>query len=455
MFDALYSIIAFLVAISILIAVHEFGHFWVAKTLGVKVLRYAIGFGKPLWKRTAGPDQTEYVIGSLPLGGYVKMLDEREMEVAQDELGRSFNRQKVSTRFAIVAAGPLFNFLFAIVAYWLMLGIGVSGIKPVIGKLDENSVIAKAGFVENDEIVSINGHSTPIWDVALKELIAAAVEQDIAVVEVVEANGLSTTKQLDFSGIENADDPSAILKTIGLKAWQPRIRPVVGQVVPDSPAAAAGMQKNDEIIELDKRAIQDWFELVEYVGARPETSMEIKLSRDNVLHTLQVRTGVAERDGKKVGRLGIAPLKSEPIPPEMKAEHKYGLLDGIIQSSYLVWRNSTLTLSMIGKLIMGEASLKNLSGPINIAVYAGYSASAGLPRFLDFLAIVSISLAVINLLPIPVLDGGHLFYYLIEMVKGSPVSAQFEAVGQRIGILIIVMMMGLAIMNDIFRLLGN
>ena len=455
MFDALYSIVAFLVAISVLIAVHEFGHFWVAKKLGVKVLRYAIGFGKPIWKRTAGPDQTEYVLGSLPLGGYVKMLDEREMDVAQDELHRSFNRQKVSTRFAIVAAGPLFNFLFAIIAYWLMLGIGVSGIKPVIGKLDENSVVAQAGFAEHDEIVSINGRSTPIWDAALKELVAAAVEGEVATVEVIEQSGLSTTKKLDFSTTENADDPAEVLKAIGLKAWQPLIKPIIGQVVSDSPAALSGMKTDDEIIELDNKPIKDWFELVEYVSARPDTNIEVKLIRDTVLQTLKVKIGSAERNGKKIGRLGIGPKKSEPIPAEMKAEHRYGLIDGIVQSTGLVWRNSMLTLNMIGKLIIGEASLKNLSGPINIAVYAGYSASAGLPRFLDFLAIVSISLAVINLLPIPVLDGGHLFYYLIEIVKGSPVSEQFEAIGQRIGILIIVMMMSLAIMNDIFRLLGN
>ncbi len=455
MFDFVYSLLAFIVAISILVAVHEFGHFWVAKQLGVKVLRFSIGFGRPLWQKKFGPDQTEYVIAALPLGGYVKMLDEREGDVPPADLGRAFNRQPVAKRIAIVAAGPLFNFIFAILAYWLMLSIGVTGLKPVIGDIARDSVLARAGFEKNDEIISINGQSTPIWDVALQELIVTALNRETAEVEVRKNGNLSATQTLDFQTIESYEEPDQALQAIGLKPWQPAIEAVVGNILEGSPAAMAGLQGKDKIVRVDEAPVNGWGDLVEYVSARPNQRLQLHIMRDGKPLVLQITPKQIERDGKKVGQIGIGPANVPSIPDEMKREYRYPVLSGFAQAGEKVWRNSVLTLKMMGKLVTGQVSLKNLSGPINIAVYAGYSASAGLARFLDFLAIVSISLGVINLLPIPVLDGGHLLYYGIEIVTRRPVSEKIEMLGQRIGIMIIVMMMALAIGNDISRLLGG
>ncbi len=455
MFDFIYSLLAFLVAITILVAVHEFGHFWVAKKMGVKVLRFSIGFGRPLWKRRYGPDQTEYVIAALPLGGYVKMLDEREGEVTDNEKDRAFNRQPVGKRIAIVAAGPMFNFIFAIFAYWMMLSIGVTGLKPIIGEITEDSVMARAGFEVNDEIISVNGQVTPIWDVALQELIISALNREKANIIVRKENNLSITQTIDFQNLEKYEEPDEALKAIGLKPWRPDVDAVVGKVMNDSPAALAGLESQDKIIGIDGVVINNWFDLVKFVSVRPEQKLKMLVMRDNQQKILYITPKLIERDSKKIGQIGIGPANESIIPDSMKAEYQYPIVTGFIQASEKVWRNSVLTLNMMGKLVTGQVSLKNLSGPINIAVYAGYSASAGMARFLDFLAIVSISLAVINLLPIPVLDGGHLLYYGIEIVKGSPVSANTEMMGQRIGIIIIIMMMVLAIGNDLSRLFGG
>lgn len=410
MFDFVYSLLAFIVAITILVAIHEFGHFWVAKRMGVKVLRYSIGFGRPLWKRSFGPDQTEYVIAALPLGGYVKMLDEREGDVKESERDRAFNRQPVGSRIAIVAAGPIFNFIFAALAYWLMLTIGVTGLKPVIGEITEDSVMARAGFEVNDEIISINGQTTPIWDVAIQELVISALNRETAEIVVRKNNNLTMTQNIDFQTLSKYEEPDEALKAIGLKPWRPPVEAVVGEVMKDSPAAKAGLQSQDKITAIDRIVINDWFDLVKYVSARPEQTLKLQIIRDSKLQTLSITPKLIERDGKKVGQIGIGPATMPAIPDEMRTAYQYPILAGFMQANEKVWRNSVLTLSMIGKLITGQVSLKNLSGPINIAVYAGYSANAGMARFLDFLAIVSISLGVINLLPIPMLDGGHLLW---------------------------------------------
>lgn len=455
MIDFAYTLLAFLVAISILVAVHEFGHFWVAKRLGVKVLRYSIGFGRPLWKRRYGPDQTEYVIAALPLGGYVKMLDEREGEVPPAEQERAFNRQPVAKRIAIVAAGPVFNFLFAGLAYWMMLSIGVTGFKPVIGNIAPDSVMAQAGFEPNEEIISVNGQATPIWDVALQELSISALNRDTAEIVVKKTGYSPVTREIDFKALDKFDEPGEALQAIGLKPWQPKIEAQVGNVLEKSPAAQAGLQSGDTITAINGVAIHDWFDLVDFVSARPGKPLKLTILRHGKSLTLNMTPKPVERDGKTVGQIGISPAAAPEVPDEMKNEYQYPLFAGFRQAGEKVWRNSVLTLKMIAKLVTGQVSLKNLSGPINIARYAGYSASAGIAKFLDFLAIVSISLGVINLLPIPLLDGGHLLYYVIEIIKGRPVSEYTEMLGQRIGIMIIIMMMALAIGNDLSRLFGG
>jgi regulator of sigma E protease len=454
MTEVLFSILAFLVAISVLIAIHEFGHFWVAKKLGVKVLRYSIGFGKPIWKKTAGADKTEYVIASLPLGGYVKMLDEREGTVSEEEKHRAFNQQSVGKRFAIVFAGPAFNFLFAIFAYWLMFVVGVTGIKPVIGEIESNSPAALAGLTPGQEIVAINNKPTPIWDVAIQTIIPALVDRQALELEVVGQDGYPQTITLDLTNTNSALEPGELFAALGLKPWRPVIRPVIGTVVVDSPAERAGLKQDDEILTIDNQVIDDWGKLVEYVAARPDTDLNLKIKRHDIEQNVTLHTASATIKGKTIGRMGIAPKEIGQYPDEMKILYRYSLSGSVNQALRQTWNNTVLTLKMIGKILVGDVSIKNLSGPINIAVYAGYSASAGLARFMDFLAIVSISLGVLNLLPIPILDGGHLMYYGVEIVRGKPVSEATMEIGQRIGILLLIMLMSVAFYNDIVRLLN-
>lgn len=455
MLDFLQIVFSFIIAISILIAVHEFGHFWVARKMGVKVLRYSIGFGKPLWSKTSGVDNTEYVIASIPLGGYVKMLDEREGDVADNERHRAFNNQPVSKRFAIVFAGPAFNFIFAFFAYWLMFVIGVTGIKPVVGDVSSNTPAAYAEFRAGEEIVSVNGKTTPIWDVAMQAFLPAMLKHNEVSVEVISNNGLTATRKLDFTKLKEEVEPDVFFKLIGFYPWRPAISATVGQVLDNSPASKAGLQKGDKILSINNQQISDWFSLVEYVSARPNTNMDIGIERAGQKYNKALVTGEVTVGKKVVGRIGIGPSETGQYPDNMKIHHQYDVVDAVGQSLVNTWDNTSLMLNMLWKIVLGEVSLKNLSGPINIAVYAGQSASAGIARFLDFLAIVSISLGVLNLLPIPILDGGHLMYYVVEMLKGSPVSEKTEEIGQRIGIAFLLMLMSLAFYNDIVRLLNN
>jgi regulator of sigma E protease len=455
MLDFLQIIISFIVAISILIAVHEFGHFWIARKLGVKVLRYSIGFGKPIWSKISKIDGTEYVIASIPLGGYVKMLDEREGEVKQEERHRAFNNQSVIKRFAIVFAGPAFNFIFAISAYWLMFVIGVTGVKPIIGEVIENTPAAYAEFSRGEEIVSIDGKQTPIWDVAMQALLPGMIQHRSLDVEVVTEQGLTTKKLIDFSKVKQEVEPETFFKIIGFYPWRPAIKAVVGQVLENSPAEKAGLQKNDKIVSINGKTIKDWYALVDFVSTRAQQQLRLTILREGQSLEKVLVTGIAKVEGKEVGRIGIGPAETGKYPEDMTVLYQYGVLGAIGQSIENTWDNSTLMLNMLWKILTGEVSLKNLSGPINIAVYAGQSASAGIARFLDFLAIVSISLGILNLLPIPILDGGHLMYYVVEMVKGRPVSEKTEELGQRIGIAILFMLMSLAFYNDILRLLNN
>lgn len=449
--DLAYTLVAFVVAISILIAVHEFGHFWVAKRLGVKVLRYSIGFGRPLWRRVAGPDRTEYVIAALPLGGYVKMLDEREGEVAPEERSRAFNRQPVGKRFAIVFAGPAFNFLFAILAYWMVFVVGVTGLKPVIGEVEPDSPAAVAGLEAGQTIVAVNGEKTPIWDAALQAMLPGILDRGRLRLTVADPQGGEREHTLDLSGLDTGVEPSELFGELGLVPWRPPIAPVVGRVVAGSPAEAAGLQSGDRIVSVDGQPIPDWYHLVESVQQHADRALRLGIERGGERRTLQVRPRATE-DGSV--RIGIAPKQTEPVPDSKRAVYHYGPWPAVGESLRKTWEMSWLTLKMLGKIAIGEASVKNLSGPISIASYAGHSARSGPARFFDFLAIVSISLGILNLLPVPVLDGGHLMFYLVELVKGRPVSERTEAAGQRVGLALLLMLMTLAFYNDLMRLFG-
>ena len=447
----LTSLLAFIFAIGVLIAFHEFGHYWVARRCGVKVLRYSIGFGKPLWLRRHGEDQTEYAIAAIPLGGYVKMLDEREGEVAEEEVHRAFNRQTVGKRIAIVAAGPIFNFLFAIFAYALMYVVGVPGIKPIIGEVEEQSIAYIANIRANDEIVSIDGELTPSWGTARMAMLQSALQNDSISIELKDSSQRSYSASLPVDGISTEHKQSQLLEELGLSPYRPIIPAVMGKLSPEGAAERDGFLTGDKILAVNNQQINSWEDWVKVVRDSPEKTLLVLVERKGQTKELSLKPAAIETETGVIGRIGALP---EPVeyPKELQTVVSHSIGTAFYTAVVKTWQISVLTLQMIGHMIVGEVSVKNLSGPITIATYAGYTASEGLPTFLSFLAIVSISLGVLNLLPIPLLDGGHLLFYLIEIVKGSALSEEAQLRMQHIGIVMLGMLMMLAFYNDIQRL---
>lgn len=451
----LFSVASFVLALGVLITVHEFGHYWVARRVGVKVLRFSIGFGKPLWSRRYGPDRTEFVLAAIPLGGYVKMLDEREGEVLPEERARAFNRKPVGQRMAVVVAGPAFNFVFAILAYWVLFVHGVPGMKPVLDAPAADTPAAIAGIEARDLLRSVDGEPTPTWERALLTLLDGALDRRSLTLEVEGADGRMRQVELDLSGAQGLLDRGDLLERLGMRPWRPPLPAVIDRVVAGGAAARAGLQAGDHILRADGQTMADWDAWVEYVQQRPELSIQVQIERDGAPMEMVVRPDRANVDDAEIGRIGAYVRVPPELGAELRAETRYGPLAAVWQSLVKTWDMSALTLRTLWKMLVGQASLDNISGPISIAQYAGHSASIGLGTFLGFLAIVSISLGVLNLLPVPVLDGGHLMYYLIELLKGSPVSERTELLGQRIGIALLFALMSLALFNDFARLFGG
>jgi regulator of sigma E protease len=453
MFNVLTSVLAFVLALSVLIAVHEFGHFWVARRLGVKVLRFSIGFGKPLWSVRRGADQTEYALAAVPLGGYVKMLDEREGEVAPEELHRAFNRQPVGRRFAIVAAGPAFNLMFAVLAYWLMFVTGVPGLKPLIGEIEAESVAARSGLAPGMEIVAVANESTPTWGAVLEAVLPYALRQQ-PVELTARDDGREQVYTLSLDQLPRDVSAEALPTAIGLLPYRPPLAPVIGEVLKGSVAERAGLAPGDRITAIEGKPVDDWEDLVLVVRDSPGKPLTMTLERDGAERQVQVRPERFDTEDGPVGRIG-AGVRVDPTAMEgLRAMQKYGPLTAISAAAERTWEMSTLTLRMLGEMLVGRASVENLSGPITIARYAGATASAGLAQFLGFLAVVSVSLGVLNLLPIPVLDGGHLMFYAVEAVRRRPASEQAEMLAQKVGLTVILMLMLIAFYNDLVRLAG-
>lgn len=451
MTDMLYYVGAFVVALGILIAVHEFGHFWVARRLGVKVLRFSIGFGKPLWSRRVGEDRMELAIGAFPLGGYVKMLDETEGEVPPQELHRAFNRQKTWKRMAIVVAGPLFNFLFAILAYWAVYMIGVDGIKPVVGKVTESSIAQQAGFRAGDLILSIDGKEVQSWDQRRLYLFQRALDRARVNVEVRDAQGNVETRLLDLSSLPVQEVNASLLERgIGLIGFFPEPLPVIGAMEP-GPAASAGMKIGDRLVEINGEPVPSWEQLVEAISKSPGKTVNVTVEREGARHDFKVTPDAVEQGGQTIGRINIRPRFTD-IPDEMRVKVRFGVAEALTEGARNTWSMSVLTLEMLYRMLKLEVSARNISGPITIAQYAGYSAKVGVEQFVLFLAVISISLGVLNLLPIPVLDGGHLMYYIIESIKGSPLSERTMMLGQQVGVALLGGLMMLAFYNDLTRI---
>ncbi|HEY5789430.1 MAG TPA: RIP metalloprotease RseP [Gammaproteobacteria bacterium] len=451
----LHSTVAFIVAIGLLISVHEFGHFWVARRLGVKVLRFSIGFGKPLWSRRGQVDGTEYVVAAIPLGGYVKMLDEREGEVPAAELPRAFNRQTLGVRSAIVVAGPLFNLLFAVVAYWVLYVAGIDGLRPVVGQVAPDSVAALGGVRDGDEILAVDGRGTPTWEAVGFALMHGLVSAERTPLTVRDADGRETELVLETPDGHRLIEGGALLQNLGLTPWQPRLPAVVERVVAGGAAERAGLQAGDLVVQADGEAIADWGAWVRFVRERPAVTFPVTVERAGARVELELTPESVGEGAAASGRIGAQARVPEDLFEGMHAEFRLGPLDAAGEALRKTWEMGGLMLRMLGKMVIGEASLQNINGPLSIAEYAGRTASIGLAPFLTFLAVISISLGVLNLLPVPLLDGGHLLYYLIELVKGSPVSEHVEILGQRIGIALLLLLMGLAFYNDLVRLFGG
>ncbi|MBA1262822.1 RIP metalloprotease RseP [Stutzerimonas stutzeri] len=449
--SALYMLAGTLVALGVLVTFHEYGHFWVARRCGVKVLRFSVGFGRPLvrWHDRQG---TEFVIAAIPLGGYVKMLDEREGDVPPALLDQTFNRKTVKQRFAIVSAGPLANFLLALVFFWALALLGSEQIRPVVGAVEAGSLAERAGLISGQEIIEVNGKPTSGWAEVNLQLIRRLGESgslDMRVRSLGSTQEQSIRLELN-DWLRGAEEPDPI-GSLGIRPWRPAIAPVVAQLDLEGPAQAAGVRLGDRLVSLDGEPLQEWQEVIDRVRLLPGKSAQLEVEREG--RRLELPLTLATRgEGEDLrGYLGAGVAAGE-WPDDMLRTISYGPLEAIGEGLRRTWAMSLLTLDSLKKMLFGELSVKNLSGPITIAKVAGASAQSGLGDFLNFLAYLSISLGVLNLLPIPVLDGGHLLFYLVEWVRGRPLSDRVQGWGVQIGISLVIGVMLLALVNDIGRL---
>ena len=449
--SGLYMLIGTLVALGVLVTIHEYGHFWVARRCGVKVLRFSIGFGTPLlrWHDRYG---TEFVIALIPLGGYVKMLDERETPVSEAEQSQSFNRKTVGQRIAIVAAGPVANFALAFVLFWCLAMLGNQQVKPVIGEVVVGGLAERAGLLSGQEIIAVDGHDVGGWADVNLQLIQRVGDSGTVLIEAqTDANSVTNTYSVTLDKwLYGAEAPNPI-DELGIQPWRPQAAAVVAQLDPEGPAQYAGLQLQDKIIAIDGQAVNEWQAVVNYVQARPDTGVQLSIERAGQLSDVRVLLTAQGTDENKRGYLGVGVAGGE-WPAEMLREVRFGPIDAVLAGAQRTWTMSALTFSSLKKMLFGELSVKNLSGPISIAKVAGASAESGLRSFLNFMAYLSISLGVLNLLPIPVLDGGHLLFYFVEWVRGRPLSERVQGYGMQIGIALVVGVMLLAVFNDLARL---
>lgn len=446
---------AFAIALGVLIVVHEFGHYLVARWSGVKVLRFSVGFGKPLWVRRAGTDQTEWAVAAFPLGGYVKMLDEREGPVAAAELPRAFNRQPVAKRIAIVAAGPIANFLLAIFLYWALFIHGAEELRPLLAAPPAGTLAANAGIADGEIVRRVQGEAIVTWQDLRWRVLQTALDKQMLRIETENERGEISERRVDLSSVDTRDLEDDLLQRIGLNLYRPRIPAVVGSVAPGSVAAQAGLREGDVVVAADGKPVSSWSQFVALVRESPGKGMDLEWERSGQRLRQLVVPAAETENGKAIGRLGIGVMDTHNMRERLMTTVRYNPLMALGKATTQTWDTAVFSLAIFGRMITGDISWKNLSGPVTIADYAGQSARLGLSHYLRFLALISISLGVLNLLPIPVLDGGHLMYYLIEVIKGGPVSERVMEIGQQIGLALLVLLMAFAFYNDINRLISG
>ncbi|EKE84843.1 sigma E protease regulator RseP [Idiomarina xiamenensis] len=445
MMDVLWTIAAFVVTLGILVSFHEFGHFWVARRAGVKVLTFSVGFGRPLWRREA-KDGTVYQLGMIPLGGYVRMLDSRVDEVPAEQRHLAFNHKSVAKRFAVVAAGPLANFVLAVAVLWLMFVIGVPSVKPIIGELQANSIAAESGLPARAEITSIAGQDTHNWE-QVHMALASAIGDASTDVTVRMANGEERLYRLDLTNWQYDPQTQAAFQSVGIEVYRPQVYTDIVEIAADSPAAKAGFQAGDKIVAIDGTLISEWSQIRELIADSAGQVRQFSVQRDGQRQQIDVMIG----SRNERGFLGVVP-RADAYPEAYLFTQQYGPFTAIAEGAKRTWDLIVLSFKMIGKLLTGDVSVKNLAGPISIAEGAGAQAATGFVYFLGFLALLSVNLGIINLLPLPVLDGGHLLFFVIEWVRGKPLSEKVQDICYRIGGALVFLLMAIAITNDITRL---
>lgn len=445
-----WNLLSFVVALGVLITVHEFGHFWVARKNGVLVKRFSIGFGKPLlsWRDRQG---TEFVIAAIPLGGYVRMLDGRVDPVLPQFADLAFEQKTVLQRMAIIAAGPAANFIFAIFALMLMYMIGVPSLRPVVAEVKPGS-IAAAAYLPNQQIVAVNGERVDDWQGVQLLLLEQLGQDSVSLTLADSAGATESTVQLDLRNWQLDPETESVFGSLGIVPVQPKPTLEIGHIQADSAALRAGLQLGDKVLLADGVVLSDWTELVQIVQNSPDKPIKLLIERGSERLTLTVRPDIKQTaDGFHQGQLGVA-AKVQPVDANYLQELQYGPLEAVVLGVKKTWQLTRLTFAMIKKLLTGDVSVKHLSGPISIAEGAGSSAAMGLIAFLSFLALVSVNLGVANLLPLPILDGGHLMYLVVELIRGKPVSERAQELGFKVGAFVLLMLMGIALLNDISRL---
>ena len=453
--NILHTIASFVVALGVLIVVHEYGHYLAARLCNVKVLRFSVGFGRALYTRKIGRDATEWSLAAIPFGGYVKMLDEREAPVDAKELHRAFNRQSVWRRVVIVCAGPLFNFLFAIAVYAGLYMHGVPEARPVLAQPAAGTLAQAADFAAGDTVRAIEGDSIATWQDLRWRVLQGALQREALRFEVAGQRGDISMHVLDLRNYPSEEVESDTLERIGLRLYRPPLDPVIGRVVPGSAAERAGLRTGDRVTHAEGAAVRTWEALVQSVRAHPGTVLPLTVERDGARLRIDVLPDVVSENGTRIGRIGAAPEIPASDADRIVVRVSYGPLDSLGKAVVKTWDISVFSLRMLGKMLVGEVSWKHLSGPVTIADYAGQSAQMGWLAYATFLALISISLGVLNLLPIPLLDGGHLMYYFVEIIMGSPVSERAMELGQRVGLALLLVIMAFAFYNDINRLFSG